>query len=212
MPSNFKQLQYIQSSGSQYIDTGVSFEVGKDFRVNGNFINPSTSYRKVIAGNYAGGNESIFNIELGGGSNRPGYFRTYTNASGGTASDQWSSFGLPVNEKVGYDVSYYTANRLIDNVLQYGNTTSLYSVPATPIATDSKTQSLWLFLDRRSSPSAIAYPVSIGTTKIYKDNVLVGQFVPAKRVSDGAIGMYDTVSGTFKTNAGSGAFTAGPEF
>ena len=32
----------------------------------------------------------------------------------------------------------------------------------------------------------------------------------ARRDSDGVIGMYDLVSRTFKTNAGSGAFIAGP--
>ena len=34
--------------------------------------------------------------------------------------------------------------------------------------------------------------------------------VPAKRNSDNAIGMYDKVSGTFFTNAGTGTFVAGP--
>jgi len=34
---------------------------------------------------------------------------------------------------------------------------------------------------------------------------------PARRDSDGVIGMYDLVSRTFKTNSGSGAFIAGPE-
>ncbi len=34
--------------------------------------------------------------------------------------------------------------------------------------------------------------------------------IPAKRTSDNAIGMYDTVSNTFRENAGTGNFTAGP--
>ena len=36
-------------------------------------------------------------------------------------------------------------------------------------------------------------------------------YIPARRNSDNAIGMYDTVSGTFKENAGTGTFTAGPD-
>lgn len=35
--------------------------------------------------------------------------------------------------------------------------------------------------------------------------------VPARRASDGAVGMYDTVGGAFLANSGSGAFKAGPE-
>lgn len=43
----------------------------------------------------------------------------------------------------------------------------------------------------------------------YQNNVLVGDFIPAIRNSDNVVGMYDTVSGTFFTNAGTGDFTAG---
>lgn len=43
----------------------------------------------------------------------------------------------------------------------------------------------------------------------YQNNVLVGDFIPAIRNSDNAVGMYDTVSGTFFTNAGTGTFVAG---
>ena len=45
----------------------------------------------------------------------------------------------------------------------------------------------------------------------YQNNLIIGNFVPAIRNSDDKVGMYDTVSGTFFTNAGSGEFTAGPE-
>ena len=47
--------------------------------------------------------------------------------------------------------------------------------------------------------------------KIWKNNVLIIDFIPAKRNSDGVIGMFDIVSQTFKTNAGTGEFIAGPE-
>ena len=42
-------------------------------------------------------------------------------------------------------------------------------------------------------------------------NGVVSNFIPAQRNSDGELGMYDTVSGTFFTNAGTGTFIAGPE-
>ena len=46
--------------------------------------------------------------------------------------------------------------------------------------------------------------------KIYNNGTLVRDFVPVKRNSDGAIGMYDTVTKAFFANAGTGTFTAGP--
>ena len=45
--------------------------------------------------------------------------------------------------------------------------------------------------------------------KMYNNNTLTQHLVPAKN-SSGVVGMYDTVSGEFFTNKGSGSFIAGP--
>lgn len=47
--------------------------------------------------------------------------------------------------------------------------------------------------------------------KIWDGNNLVRNFVPMERDVDGALGMFDLANGTFYVNAGSGAFTAGPD-
>jgi hypothetical protein len=51
---------------------------------------------------------------------------------------------------------------------------------------------------------------SIYYFKIYDNGTLVRDMVPARRNSDGVLGMYDTVTNTFFTNAGTGEFIAGP--
>ena len=51
----------------------------------------------------------------------------------------------------------------------------------------------------------------IETFSIYESGLLEHELVPARRASDGAVGMYDTVGGTFLANSGSGAFKAGSE-
>ena len=50
----------------------------------------------------------------------------------------------------------------------------------------------------------------IETFSIYESGLLKHELIPARRASDVAVGMYDTVSGAFLANAGSGAFKAGP--
>jgi hypothetical protein len=45
--------------------------------------------------------------------------------------------------------------------------------------------------------------------KIYENNILVRNFIPAKRDSDNAIGMYDLVNNVFYTNSGTGTFVTG---
>ena len=46
---------------------------------------------------------------------------------------------------------------------------------------------------------------------MWESKVLVRDFIPAKRNSDGSIGMYDLVTSTFFGNAGTGTFVAGAE-
>ena len=57
--------------------------------------------------------------------------------------------------------------------------------------------------------SAYGTPAKFYSVQLYNNNVLDGNFVPAQRDVDGALGMYDTVSNTFFTNTCSGNFSAG---
>ena len=48
--------------------------------------------------------------------------------------------------------------------------------------------------------------------EIYKNDTILRNFIPARRNSDGEIGLYDTVTNAFFTNSGYDAFIAGPVF
>ena len=50
----------------------------------------------------------------------------------------------------------------------------------------------------------------IYAVEIKESGNIVANFVPARRESDGVLGMYDLANGQFYTNAGTGTFTAGP--
>ena len=51
--------------------------------------------------------------------------------------------------------------------------------------------------------------MTLYSCKIYDDGVLVRDFIPCSRKSDGLIGLYDTVTKEFYTNAGTGEFIGG---
>jgi len=51
--------------------------------------------------------------------------------------------------------------------------------------------------------------IKLYALKMYTDGVLVRDFVPVRRNSDGIYGLYDNVSETFFENLGSGAFSGG---
>lgn len=52
--------------------------------------------------------------------------------------------------------------------------------------------------------------VTIYKVVVYENGIKVLDLHPVRRLSDGAIGMYDTVTKSFFGNAGTGSFTAGP--
>ena len=53
------------------------------------------------------------------------------------------------------------------------------------------------------------YKGKIYEVTVYSGDTLVGHFLPCYRRLDNVIGLYDTVTGSFFTNAGSGTFTKG---
>ena len=65
----------------------------------------------------------------------------------------------------------------------------------------SNTQSMYLFRGRN-----VSLGLSIFNCQLYDGNTMVRNFIPCIRKSDNKPGMYDTVSKTFYTNAGTGEF------
>ena len=212
LPSGYTKLEYITSSGTQYINTNVYFDAQKDLRIMGKIINPSSEYRKVIIGNYPT-NGRVYNVELGGTNNNypPSHFRNYIDSGGGTVN-KWADFALPINTMVTYDTYYNATNHTVTNNFTYDGSTTSYSFAVASGATGVATYALRFFLDYRGGYDvySIAYPLSIGAHQIYQGNVLVADYIPARRNSDNVIGLYDTVTKQFLTNSGTGTFVAGP--
>ncbi|MBP5794934.1 MAG: hypothetical protein J6W41_02870, partial [Alphaproteobacteria bacterium] len=69
---------------------------------------------------------------------------------------------------------------------------------------------LFLFAVSRNGVDPIAVSnVRLKYFKWYRNDELIHEYIPAKRNSDGVIGLYDTVNNRFYTNAGTGTFIAG---
>lgn len=80
------------------------------------------------------------------------------------------------------------------------------------ITTDADTGSLtWNMYVFAQDSSNTSFGMKMYELKVYDDNTLSRNMIPAKRNSDWVLGMYDLVNDTFYTNAGSGTFTAWPE-
>ena len=191
LPEGYTELEYIQSSGTQYVDTG--FKPNQDTSVSvefeTSFVDNTTASTHPVYGSATDYNSSAFEfwtVSKG--------FYTY-------GSQNWQSdFGIVANAKY--------------ESLQEKNVVSLNDVTKSfEYQTFETPYNLLLFATRRSSGIFIAQSdaqLKIYSCKIYDDDTLVRNYVPCKN-PDGEVGLYDLVGKQFYGNAGTGVFIAGPE-
>lgn len=186
LPDGYTELEYIESSGTQYIDTG--FKPNQDTRVAMNVSGVSTS----------SGTAALF-----GG-------RT---AYGSSAFAMWALSGV-IRTDYGSNLLQtdqpYTTVQSID---KNKNITILNGAENTqPYSAFQSNANLTIFTinDAASDVDSRMISMRLYSCQIYDNGTLIRDYVPAKNSGD-VIGLYDLVNDTFYQNAGTGVFTAGPE-
>lgn len=187
LPSGYTELEYIQSTGTQRIDTG--FIPNQDTRVYAECVLPIAS----------GSTQALFGCRVSSSSRQyqfvtqGGYYRTDYNTTINNFTQ--TSFG---NEKF-----YIDKNKNVTDVNGQYSINQTYGSFTCP-------GNMYLFATNNNG-SAYGYAsAKLYALQIYDNGTLVRNFIPYKNAS-GAVGLYDTVEGQFYTNAGTGSFTAGPE-
>lgn len=187
--STYDQLEYIESSGSQYINTGVpstsTTRLSITFKPSDTYIND-----RMISGFYNGSNTSTCIY----------YAYRYTGES--------SSY----NFSYGYTNNFVTYNTNKHTFIARGNSLNWDGSSITLNGSASWTGLNYYICGRNNNGKADC----LGAYKLYSvkidtgSNIPVRQFVPVRRIADSAIGLYDLASDTFFGNSGSGSFIAGP--
>lgn len=187
LPEGYTQLNYIQSTGTQYIDTG--FKPSNYARVTADFmVDAWGSETTFLFGAQTSNNQRYCLGFSSSGTMRNGYGTQYTSTDIISAGTR------------------YTVDKN-KNVFTYSGSTQTWTQTA---ETFSNTLTMRLFAcNYSSSPGYLKG--KIYNLKIYNNTTLVRNFVPAKRNSDGSLGLFDTVFKEFYTNAGTGTFVAGAE-
>lgn len=186
LPSGYTELEYIQSSGTQYIDTG--FKPNQDSRVVTKFdmIQTDTAWRKLW-GSGSGSYDLDFALLNAGTTKLQSYYGTKTNNT------------VPITD-MSLNVD---ANK---NIWKYSGETITFDKNNFTCA-----YSMYIFnVNKDNSPAYLPGMMKLYLFKIYDNDVLVRDFIPCKNPS-GTIGLYDSVNNQFYQNAGSGTFIAGPE-
>lgn len=182
--SEITELEYIQSSGTQYIDTG--FKPNQSTRVVCDTVFAASASAYWLFGARHGNQDRTF------------CFLTYDNK-------YRSDFNTSTEEYLtGTQSGRFTVDKN-GNVTKINGTT----VKTATAGTFQCTYNLYLFGNNNAGTAAGLSSSKIYSCQIYDNDVLVRDFIAAK-LSDGTVGLYDKLSGLLYINAGTGTFEAGP--
>lgn len=203
IPSEYQKVEYIQSSGTQYIRTPVP--------PSDNFRMDLKVYSTCVDSFYCAG------LRIGGD--------IIFGQTGPTANDRVSASvnGASVNASTdGVQWSRSSSGQTYDIMLRTnGNGTFTYHIK------DLTNEKEFLAENRSYTLMGnVTYGICVsslnsvyilnGTNRfyyfrLYKDGEVAFDGIPCYRKSDNVVGLYDLVSKEFLVNAGTGSFTAGPD-
>lgn len=189
--SGYDVLEYIESTGTQYVDTG--------------YVTTSTDYTYELdmAPTKIGGFYSYMGFMASGTTPRAG-IHEYSNVFMLGANATTNSSTVPVvNERLILKGHFKSgAQKLYRNdVLIASNSTSFNH--------SANTLSTHIFGRNYSSGRNLA-SIKLYSAKIYEGSTLVRHYIPVRRQSDNILGLYDILTDTFCANSGSGTFIGGP--
>lgn len=180
LPDEYQEVEYIQSSGSQYIDTGINPQVKPRVVMKMAMTNSGDSDyfgNSSINGSAFFGNFSSYGLN----------FYRY-----GSTSALNTGISVKQNEWHEWDMSQSV---YLDGNLRY-TTTNTYTY-------NSSQKNICIFKCRNYASYQLAYFI------LYDGEEKVREFYPCYRKSDSVIGLYDKVTNKFYPNNGSGVFIKG---
>lgn len=196
LPKEYTQVEYIQSSGTQYIDTEYIPTINDS--IEAKFSSSLTSGDKNLYGSRISTHGEDYTI--------------WTNTSTGKGI----AVHFPITQTTKKDTSWFYKENIIDNpvVLKvtpeycYVNNEIKYTFTDTRTPYDGSIKAV-LFAQRNNTTIQNKWSGKIYYFKIWTNDELVRHFIPCFRNSDNAVGLYDLVTNTFYTNQGTGSFTYG---
>ena len=182
LPNEYKAVEYIESTGTQYIDTGVSLFDKNKHEIYIDFV-PTYFYD--------------YNTLYGSTQNADSFEGWIYSTGALAARYDLTRYGR--DNTIVLDTRYKTKFKKDGNTLSkevdgtdYGTNTK---------ATSDSTATLLLFLSGTDYGKYKLY-----NCKLSINNELVRNLIPCYRKSDNEIGLYDLVTKTFYTNEGTGTF------
>lgn len=183
----YTQVEYIESTGTQYIDTG--FKPNQDTKVVVDVVFPTKPTNHAAL--------------FGSRETNTKQFWTYYRYSDNAYSMRYNN--ISTNKTLSYDATQRALVTMDKNVL-YVNDTSV-SATAGTFSTDYP---LTIFAANNAGTMQYYSSCKLYSCQIYDNGTLIRDYVPVKNL-EGIAGFYDKVNGVFYPSASSTAFSAGEE-
>ena len=190
VPDGYTQLEYLQGTGTQYITTTYTPNNNTGVKTKIQFDSVTNS-QSFCFGSAITFNDRAFELYPWEGKLEFNY--------GGVAG---GGMDINVNDVLELDWD----KRVLKVKINGGNIMS----ETLPARTFTSPYPMKIFTLARPSNNNSGGKIKIYYFQIYENEVLMHNLIPARRNSDNILGMFDTVSGNFLTNSGTGTFVAGP--
>lgn len=187
LDTKYKRLEYIQSSGTQYIDTG--YKPNNNTRVVTEFYTNVQNVQQFIFGGGRGLASNCFICQIHYTPSQ------YIRAWYGNSYSQGFDFDINSFHKIDFDKNKFYLDGELKETITQETFQSEYNM------------AIFSYIQYTGVSSNYFYG-KMKYFQIYDNGTLVRNFVPVLRKSDNEIGMLDLVEGKFYGNAGTGKFTA----
>lgn len=193
LPNEYQQVEYIESTGTQYIDSGVPLK-------NGLKIVVDWVYKDADSGNnYTGGHIGSPGNRWLIGSQRQKYY--YFAVGTANTSTEFRLGNRDVIEAYWKDKNSYIIVNDVKSTVKYEQYT----------LSDASDYTFYIGAVNRDGNATLKPKLKVYSWKFYQDDVLIRDLIPCYRKSDNVIGMYDIVNNSFYTNKGTGVFLKGAD-
>lgn len=187
LPAGYQEVEYIQSSGTQYINTG--------FKPNNN-------------------TRTVMDLELVSSDGIPFIFGVWSGSVKQAYSVYWwttqhNKWGVDYGTQRQVIEQTVWAERLTVDLNKNVITVKNVSYTLTPTTFTAPNTLTLLALNSSSELEGYYAKAKLYGCKIYDNGTLIRDYVPCYRVSDGAAGLFDIANNVFYSNAGSGTFAVG---
>ena len=187
LPEEYQQVEYVETTGANYFDTGVPLKSGLKMIVD-------WVYKDSSSGNsYTGGHIGSPGNRWLVGSQRNTYYYFAVGTSNIATEFKYGERDI-IEAYWANKASYIKVNGVKSTSVNFAG----YAL------TEEPTYTFYLSaVNRNGSPSSIP-KLTIYGAKFYQDDVLLRDYIPCVRKSDNTIGLYDLLNNSFLEMSGSG--------